>query len=395
MQKLLVKLFIKNYQNTQDPKIRGKYGTLSGIIGIISNLLLCSIKIFLGFISASVSIMADGINNLTDAGSSIITLIGFKLSSAPADKDHPFGHERIEYVTGLIISFIIIMIGFTLGKESFIKIINKESSNEISIIAIVIMFISIIIKLWQSIFYKKMAKAINSETLIASSKDSLNDCISTFAVIMGLLLIKITSWQIIDGIIGIGVALFIIISGIKMIIETVNPLIGTMPTDEEIDIISNKILSYEGIIGIHDLVVHQYGNCTKFVTVHAEVPSHVDIVKSHDIVDNIERDFRNNLGIDLTIHMDPIDLLNPKTQELKMIVYKIVKTISEELSIHDFRVVYGETHTNLLFDVAVPIKFKLSPKEIREYIDNEIKKVDNTYYTIIQIDQLYNRKTDN
>ena len=394
MQKLLVKLFIKNYENIQDPVIRGKYGSLSGIVGIISNLILCSIKIFLGFITASVSIMADGINNLTDAGSSIITLIGFKLSSAPADDDHPFGHERIEYVTGLIISFLIIMIGFTLGKESISKIINPSTEYEISIITIVIMLISISIKLWQSIFYRKMAKTINSEALIASSKDSLNDCISTFAVIVGLVIIKLTSFYLIDGIIGIGVSLFIIISGIKMVIETIHPLIGTMPTQEELDIISQKILSYEGIIGIHDLVVHHYGNCTKFVTAHAEVPSHIDIVKSHDIIDNIERDFRNELDIDLTIHMDPVDLLNPKTQELKLSVYKIVKDIDESLSIHDFRVVYGDSHTNILFDVAMPIKFKYSPKELREIITYEIQKMDSNYFVIIQIDQLYNRKTD-
>lgn len=394
MQKLLVKLFIKDYQNTQDPIIRGKYGSLSGIIGIISNLILCSIKIFLGFISASVSIMADGINNLTDAGSSIITLIGFKLSSAPADDDHPFGHERIEYVTGLIISFIIILIGFSLGKESINKIIDPSTNYEISFITIIIMLISISIKLWQAIFYKKMANAINSEALIASSKDSLNDCISTSAVIIGLIIIKFTSFYLIDGIIGIGVSLFIIISGIKMVIETINPLIGTMPTQEELDLISQKILSYEGIVGIHDLVIHQYGNCTKFVTAHAEVPSHVDVVKSHDIIDNIERDFRNELGIDLTIHMDPVDLLNPKTQELKLEVYKIVKSIDESLSMHDFRVVYGESHTNILFDVAMPLKFKYSPKELKEMITKEIQKIDSNYFVIIQVDQLFNRKTD-
>lgn len=392
MQKMLIKLFVKDYQNISDPKVRAKYGTLSGIIGIISNILLCSIKIILGLLTASISILADGINNLTDAGSSIITLIGFKLSSAPADNDHPFGHERIEYLTGLIISFIIILIGITLGKESITKLIEGTSNSEISFLTIIIMMISILIKFWQSRFYKQMSDTINSEALMASSKDSLNDCISTCAIIIGLVLIKLTSWTFIDGIIGIGVAIFIIISGIKMVIETINPLIGTMPTPEEVDTISKTILNYEGVIGIHDLVVHQYGNCTKFVTAHAEVPSHIDIVKSHDIIDNIERDFRDKLGIDLTLHIDPIDLLNPKTQELKLKVYKIVNTLSADLSIHDFRVVYGDTHTNILFDIAMPIKFALSAKEVKEYITNEIKKIDNNYYVIIQIDKLYNHK---
>ena len=392
MQKLLVKLFIKNYKNTSDPKIRGKYGTLSGIVGIISNILLCSIKIFIGFISSSISVMADGINNLTDAGTSIITLIGFKLSSAPADEDHPFGHERIENITGLIISFLIIIIGFTLGKESVTKLINGNSTSEISFVTIIVMGISIVIKLWQSIFYRKMAKAINSDALIASSKDSLNDSLSTTVVILGLIIIKLTNFTPIDSILGIGLAIFILISGIKMVIETINPLIGVMPTQEEIEQISEKIVSYDGIIGIHDLVVHKYGNCTTFVTAHAEVPSDVDVVVSHDIIDNIERDFREELNIDLTIHMDPVDNKNPMTNELKEKVNNIVKSIDPILSIHDFRVVYGDTHTNLLFDVSMPINFSCSPKELRELISLEIKKLDGNYFAVIQIDQLYNRK---
>lgn len=392
MQKLLVKLFIKNYKNTSDPKIRGKYGTLSGVVGIISNILLCSIKIFIGFISSSISVMADGINNLTDAGTSIITLIGFKLSSAPADEDHPFGHERIENITGLIISFLIIIIGFTLGKESVTKLINGNSTSEISFVTIIVMGISIVIKLWQSIFYRKMAKAINSDALIASSKDSLNDSLSTTVVILGLIIIKLTNFTPIDSILGIGLAIFILISGIKMVIETINPLIGVMPTQEEIEQISEKIVSYDGIIGIHDLVVHKYGNCTTFVTAHAEVPSDVDVVVSHDIIDNIERDFREELNIDLTIHMDPVDNKNPMTKELKDKVNNIVKNIDPILSIHDFRVVYGDTHTNLLFDVSMPINFSCSPKELRELISLEIKKLDGNYFAVIQIDQLYNRK---
>lgn len=392
MQKLLIKLFIKDYQNINNPIVRSKYGTLSGIVGIISNLILCSIKIIIGLISASISVLADGINNLTDAGSSIITLIGFKLSSAPADEDHPFGHERIENITGLIISFLILIIGFTLGKESLLKVINGNSTSEISFITIIIMIISIFIKLWQAIFYKKMAKTINSDALIASSKDSLNDALSTSIVIVGLLIIKFTNFILIDSILGIGLSIFILISGIKLVIETINPLIGTMPTKEEIDQISEKILSYDGIIGIHDLVVHKYGNCTTFVTAHAEVPSDVDIVVSHDIIDNIERDFRTDLNIDLTIHMDPVDNKNPKTLELKSKVNEVIKSIDEQLSIHDFRVVYGETHTNLLFDISMPVKFKCTPNELRNIVEYEIKNIDETYFVIIQIDQLYNRK---
>ncbi len=391
MQKLLVKLFIKNYQDTNNAQVRGKYGTLSGIVGIISNLILCAGKIILGFFTASFSIMADGINNLTDAGSSIITLIGFKLSSAPADEDHPYGHERIEYITGLIISFLILLIGFNLGRESIMKIINQDFTTNISTIAIIIMCVSIAMKFWQHIFYKKMAKAIDSEALYASSKDSLNDCISTTSVIIGMILIKLTNLPIIDPIISILVAILIFVSGIKMVFETINPLIGIMASDEEVEMISNKIISYDGILGIHDLVIHRYGNSTVFVTVHAEVPSDVDVMISHDIIDNIERDFRQELNIDLTIHLDPIDINNPETMRLKDLVNTIIKNIDPILSIHDFRVVHGQTHTNLLFDITMPIKFKYTPSEIRIMVSDEIKKISENYFAIIQIDQLYNR----
>lgn len=393
MQKLLVKLFIKDYQNVTDPKVRGKYGSLSGIVGIISNLLLCSVKIALGLLTASVSILADGINNLTDAGSSIITLIGFKLSSAPADDDHPYGHERIEYITGMMISFIILIIGFTLGKESVVKIIEKEAANKISYLAIGIMVFSIVVKFWQSIFYKKMAKAIQSEALIASSKDSLNDCISTAAVIIGILLFKLTNWYFVDGLVGILVAIFIMISGIKMIIDTVNPLIGNMPSTEEINLISQKIMSYPGILGIHDLVIHRYGSCTTFVTVHAEVDSQVDVVISHDVIDNIERDFKTDLNINLTIHLDPVDISNPETIRLKEVIRHLLESIDPSIGMHDFRVVHGTTHTNLLFDVAIPAKYTCTPSELRELICSEVSKLDGNYYAIIQVDQLYVKNT--
>lgn len=391
MHKLFVKLFIKDYKNTSDLKVRTKYGTLSGIVGIASNLILCSIKIALGIITSSVSILADGINNLTDAGSSIITLVGFKLSSAPADDDHPYGHERIEYITGMIISFLILIIGFTLGKESIMKIIEKDTNNNITILTIVIMSISIIMKLWQSLFYRGMAKEINSETLTASSKDSLNDCISTSAVLIGIVLLKITGLYWIDGAVGILVSLFIIVSGIKMVIETVNPLIGNMPTQEEIDTISQKILSYQGILGIHDLVIHRYGNCTAFATVHLEVDCNVDVLVSHELIDQIERDVWNELNIHLTGHLDPIDINNPETQAIKEQVLDIIKRIDQELSIHDFRVVHGPNKSNILFDVTVPsYKFKLTSNELKELISSEVKKINENYTVIMEVDLPFN-----
>lgn len=391
MHKLFTKLFIKDYKNTSDLKVRTKYGTLSGIVGIISNLILCSIKIALGIITSTVSILADGINNLTDAGSSIITLVGFKLSSAPADDDHPYGHERIEYITGMIISFLILIIGFTLGKESIMKIIEKDNNSNITIITITIMLVSIAIKLWQAFFYKGMAKEINSETLKASSKDSLNDCISTTAVLIGVVLLKLTGLYWIDGAVGILVSLFILISGIKMVIETVNPLIGNMPSKEEIDTISQKILSYPGILGIHDLVIHRYGNCTAFATVHLEVDCNVDVLISHELIDQIERDVWNDLNIHLTGHLDPIDISNPETQKIKQQVLEIIKRIDEELTIHDFRVVHGPTKSNILFDVTIPsYKFKLNPTDLKELICSEVKKMNENYTVIMDVDLPFN-----
>lgn len=391
MRKLLLKLFIKDYNNTQNPKVRSKYGTLSGIVGIISNLILCTLKILAGILSGSVSIVADGINNLSDAGSSIITLIGFKLSSKPADEDHPYGHERIEYLTGVIISFIILFIGISLLTSSFDKIRNPEEMN-VSNIVFIILGISIIIKCWLSIFFRLNGKAISSDAILATAQDSLNDCISTGAVILGMIIYKFTDFPI-DGYIGLFVSVFILISGVKMLKETMNPLIGEKISPELEEKIASKVLSYEGILGVHDLVVHTYGPNRVFATIHAEVSSTRDILESHDIIDNIELAFRNELQIDLVIHMDPIDITNPETLALRELVSEIVTSYDQNLSIHDFRVVHGQTHTNVLFDINMPITYPITPKELRKIITERIKEKDEKLNAVIQIDQKYNRNT--
>ncbi len=396
MRKLLLKLFVKDYKNVKDSEVRARYGSLSGIVGILCNLLLCIFKIITGVISGSVSIMADGINNLSDAGSSIITLIGFKLSTKPADEDHPFGHERIEYITGVIVSFIILIIGFLLCYESIQKIISSikdpsSASIAISPIIYIILGVSILVKCWLAIFNRKNGKYIDSSTLIATSQDSLNDCISTAAVIIGMIVFHI--WKIpVDGYIGVFVSIFIVISGIKTFKETTNPLIGEDISKETQKEIANKVRSYEGILGVHDLVVHSYGPNKIFATIHAEVSAQTPILESHDIIDNIERDFRDELNIDLVIHMDPIDITDQKTMELKKVVLDIIAEYDSTLTIHDFRVVHGQTHTNVLFDISVPLKFKATPSEIRKYVGDKITEYDNKLHAIIQIDQLYNRK---
>ncbi len=389
MQKLIVKLFIKDYQNVNDPKVRTKYGTTASIIGIISNAILCLIKIILGILSASLAIIADGINNLTDVFSSFFSLFGFKIASSPADKKHPFGHERFEYIIGLIISFLILIIGFNIGKEAIMKLISNDFLFDVSFYTIIIMVISIIIKIWQALFYYKMAKAINSKALYASFKDSLIDSISTSTIILGLIIVKFTNWYQIDGILGIIVALFILINGIKLTIETSSLLIGTKPSKDETNKIIQTILSYEKIIGLHDLIVHHYGQTTTFATVHVELPSSTSLVEAHNYIDEIERNFINNYNINLTIHIDPIEINNPKTDELKKMVNAIIQDLSPNLSFHDFRVIYTNTYTKILFDLVVPNKFCYNKTDLTNIITTEINKIDPSYQVVMQIEQAY------
>ena len=389
MTKFLLKLFIKDYENTSNLIIRGKYGILSGIVGIVTNLILCAIKIFAGLISGSLSIMADGINNLSDAGSSIVTMVGFKLATLPPDEEHPFGHERIEYISGMIVAFIIIIIGLSLLKSSIEKIINPTDV-ETNIYIYIILCISILLKLWQGIFNRKMGKKINSTALLATSQDSINDVISTVVVLIGIIITALTSFNI-DGYLGILVSLFILKSGIDLVKETAKPLIGVAPTKEEIEEISNKILSYEGILGIHDLVFHSYGPNKKFITVHTEVDSSVNVMLSHDMIDNIERDFKRDLNIDLVIHMDPIDIKDENTNFYKHVVQEIISNYDESFSMHDFRIVSGPTHTNILFDLVIPVKYKLKPSQVKTEIKELISQYDSKLIAVIQIDQLYDR----
>lgn len=390
MLKLLAKIFIQNHEDYSDNKVRVAYGKLSGVVGIISNVSLCIVKIVTGILTSSIAITADGINNLSDAGSSVITLIGFKLSSMPADKEHPYGHQRIEYITGLIVSFIILIIGLLLMKSSIDKIITpiyETLELHTQIIMVIILVIAIAVKLWQSIFYRKAGKLIASTTLIATSTDSLNDCISTSVVLISLIITLFFPKVLLDGYMGVLVSILIIISGIKLIKDTISPLIGEAPTKEFIEEITNKILGYPGVLGIHDLVIHSYGPAKTFVTVHVEVDSQVDIIVSHDIIDNIEHDFMNEKAICLVIHMDPIDIANEKTIALKEKVTQIVASIDENLHFHDFRVVHGETHSNILFDIVVPVKYHMSDAELIEYLEKEIKKINNNYNLIVTIDR--------
>lgn len=389
MVKLLGRLFIKNYQEYDNPVVRTSYGKLSGVVGIISNLLLCIIKIATGILIGSFSYVADGINNLSDAGSSIVTLIGFRLASEPADADHPFGHQRIEYLTGLIVSFIIIAIGLILFKSSVESIINPKEAAEFSVISCLILVFAIIVKCLQSLFYRKIGKLIKSTAVIATSVDSLNDCISTTAVLIASIISLFTDIRL-DGYMGCFVSIFIFISGYKLVKESMSPLIGEKPSKELVDSIANKILSYPKVLGIHDLVIHSYGPGKIFATIHVEVDSEESILVTHDVMDNIEHDFKEEMGINLVIHMDPIDTKDESTQELREEAFKILQKIDPILTFHDFRIVRGETHTNVLFDVVVPIKYNKSDSELKKLIGDMFREYDSKINVVLEIDKNYN-----
>jgi len=395
MVNLLRKLFIKDYQDISNQKVREKHGILAAIVGMVSNFLLAGIKILIGVIVSSITIITDALNNLTDMASCIVNLIGFKLAGKPADKEHPFGHERIEYIAGLIIAFVIIALAVVLGYTSVMKIIYppKDQVYELKdfIIAVVILVIAILVKLWQGFFYKKIGKIINSISLQASSQDSINDVISTSVVLLATVLeYCLQKYDIhLDGYFGIAVALYIAISGIKLVIDTSNPLIGIKPDSELIKKIISDICSYENVLGIHDVMCHSYGPTKIYMTCHVEVDRNVDVMASHDLIDNIEVEIGKKHNVILTIHMDPVDTTSELVVTIKKQVTEIVKEISPELTFHDFRIVAGPTHTNVLFDVVVPFDSKLKCDECERLIKTKICNLNKKYNPVIKIDRDY------
>lgn len=387
MTNFIIKMFIKDYENVNDPKVRESYGVTSSIVGLIANILLSVGKIVTGFLFNSISVMADGVNNVSDAASSVITLIGFKISGKPADKDHPFGHARVEYLTGLILGIAVLLVGVELIKSSFDKIINP-SRTTFSLAMVIVLVLSILIKLWLSLFYNKLGSKIASSTIIAASTDSRNDVISTAVVLISLFISRATGFEI-DGYVGALVAIFILYSGFEILKDILNPLLGEMPDEDFVKSIEDKILTYDGILNIHDLVVHNYGPNRYFATVHAEVDAKEDIMKAHDLIDNIERDFARELNINLVIHLDPIITDDKEINALKSMTEEKIKSIDERLTIHDFRVVKGETHTNLIFDVLVPVDCDMKSQDLVSLIEKEIQSENETYFAVITVDKNY------
>jgi len=387
MTNFIIKKFIKDYENVNEPKVRESYGTVSSITGIVVNVILSAGKILTGILFNSISVMADGVNNLSDGASSIITLIGFKISGKPADKDHPFGHARMEYLAGFILGIAILLVGVELIKSSFNKIINPVKT-VFSIEMTVVLSISILVKLWLSVFYNKLGSKISSATIKAARTDSRNDVVATTVVLLSVFISKLTGYEV-DGYVGILVALFVLYSGYDILRDILNPILGEMPDGEFISSIENKIISYDGIVNIHDLVVHNYGPNRYFATVHAEVNAKEDILKSHDLIDNIERDFARELNINLVIHLDPIITDDEEINELRGMTDKIVKSIDERLTMHDFRVVKGETHTNLIFDVVVPVDYDIKSSKLVSLIEKEVQNKNETYFAVVTVDKNY------
>ena len=384
---LLSKIFIRNREDTSSPAVRSAFGTLCGIMGIILNIVLFGIKMLAGILSGAISIMADAFNNLTDAGSSVITLIGFRMSGQKPDRDHPFGHGRIEYVSGLIVSMLIILVGFELGKTSLEKIITPEPV-EFSIVAVIILVCSILGKAYMALYNFRIGKMISSAAMRATAQDSLNDCIATGAVLICLLISHFFNFNI-DAYCGLAVSAFILFSGLRSVKETMDPLLGTPPSEEFIKQIEEIVYSYEGVEGIHDLIVHDYGPARTMISLHAEVSCDADLLETHDMIDNIEKELCETLNCDAVIHMDPIATNDELTNSVRAKVASLVTCIDPALTIHDFRMVTGPTHTNVIFDVVVPYGFKKTDEETRKNIETIVKSIDENYFSVVNIDRSY------
>ncbi len=388
MTELLSRLFVKDHRRTADPRVRAAYGTMVSITGIITNLLLFFAKFTVGFLFGAISIMGDGINNLSDAGSQIISLISFRIAAKPADRRHPFGHGRIEYVASMIISFLVLLIGFELLKESIDKIINPVLP-ERNPIAIFVLLGSILVKLWLGLFNRKIGRRIDSSVMRATATDSFSDALSTGAVLIAtaaLLIFPDLTWNL-DAIMGAIVSLLILWAGARILNEAKNAILGEAPSDEIIKTITETVAKYPEALGIHDMTVHNYGPDRMIAALHIEVDGKRDIFETHDMIDNIEQELRRDHGIQATIHMDPIVTDDARINALRQQVADAVLDIDPSLRIHDFRFVAGVTHTNLIFDIQAPFELQLSDEEIRRETADRVSRIDPAYFIVVTIDR--------
>ena len=391
MTNLLVRLFVKNREQVEDPGVRGAYGTLAGAVGIVCNLLLFAAKLIIGTISGSVSITADAVNNLSDASSSIVTLVGFRLAQKPEDEEHPYGHARIEYLSGLTVAALILIIGVQLAKSSFEKILHPEAV-DFSVALVLVLVLSIGVKLWMALFNRDLGKRISSTSLIATAADSRNDVISTGAVLAAAVIAQVTGWNL-DGYIGFLVALFILYSGVEIAKETISPLLGAPADEELVHMVKNEVLHYDDrILGVHDLMVHDYGPGQTFASIHVEVDRNEDVMEIHNMIDNIERMFLQDHHIHLTIHYDPVVTDDAEVRRMREKVDQKLREIDPRLSFHDFRMVVGPEHTNLIFDVVVPYEMRCQEEEIQRKLEEALQEPGQHYYLVLTFDaESFNR----
>ena len=384
---LLIKLFIKDKDNVQNVEVREKYGMLSSITGIIVNILLSIFKLIIGMFANSMAIISDGLNNISDAGSSVVTMLGFKMSQKKVDADHPWGHGRMEYISAFIVDILIILVGFELLQSSIEKIINPELPN-VNYITIILLVVAILVKLWLFLFYNKIAKTISSTAIKGNAYDSISDSVSTFAVLISTLIAKFVGISI-DGYVSLLVSAFILVTGFKAIKEIIDILLGMKPDPEFVKEIEQFAIKYETIQGIHDIMVHDYGPGRKIVSFHAEVPADSNICRAHDIIDQMEQDIFEKFGCITTIHMDPIVVDDEEINNMKKTVERVVKGINENFSIHDFRMTNGGKRVNVIFDLVVPFDEKVDFKELEKEVKTKVHNLDNKYYAVINIENSY------
>lgn len=387
MTSLLLKLFVKDYKNTENSAVREKYGVFAGLVGIVVNIIIASAKLLIGTVSGSISITADAVNNFSDAGSSVITLIGFKMANKPADPSHPYGHGRIEYISGMIVAFIVLIFGVELLKSSVDRIMNPVELTY-NVWGIVVLALSIVFKLWLGLFNRKLGKAINSSTMTAVFTDCVSDSGATAVTIISMLLAHFANINI-DGILGAIVAVIIIIAGINIIKDTLNPLLGQAPDKELVENIAETVLSYDKVVGIHDLIIHNYGSTKTFGSVHVEVPANENVLEVHEIMDNIELEIKKKYGVEIVAHTDPIETDNELVLKYKGELSEIINAIDSKLSFHDFRLVSGPTHTNLIFDVVLPYEMKMDENELKEIIALKVKEQRPNFNCVITVDRDY------
>lgn len=384
MTNILLRLFIKNCEDTQNPAVRSSIGKLAGLTGIVCNCLLTVLKLVIGLLVGSMAIIADGVNNLSDAASSLTTLLGFRMAQRPADKQHPYGHARYEYLSGLAVAALILLIGAELVKSSIAKIINPEPI-DISAATIALLAASVAVKLWMSGFYKTLGKKINSTALYATSVDSRNDVISTCAVLLGCLVNYLFGLNI-DGYVGLAVAIFILYSSVGIAKDTISPLLGQQADDELVDKITELVLSHEKVLGVHDLLVHDYGPGRCYASAHVELSADEDPMACHDIIDDIECDVLEKMNVHFVIHYDPVVQNDAEQNEMRRTVGEIIRELNPAFSIHDFRIVRGSAQSKLVFDLGVPYSMIEKKKEIKERIDAALDERGKKYITIIRFD---------